>query len=115
MEDQNKEEHIEDAHGNHAHGHGEPDVIVWHQEKLLPTMLMATVLVVMTLFGLSAAGHTKLDMSLGKAAFDKVESEKPAKPGRAIQPALQPNQGQEKHKKKIEPRKIEAEVKGADH
>jgi hypothetical protein len=66
-----------DAQGHHSHGHApdESEAIVWHQEKLLPTMLLATVLVVITIFGLATAGNTKLDVLTGKAAYDKVQAE----------------------------------------
>jgi hypothetical protein len=68
--------HDDHGHGGHGHGHDESEPIVLHQEKLLPTMLLATCLVIVTLFGLYAAGGTKMDIRTGKAAFDKIESEK---------------------------------------
>lgn len=67
-----------DKHDGHGHSHDqEEDAIVLHQEKLLPTILLAAAFVVVTLFGLATAGNTKLDISTGKVAFDKVEQQKP--------------------------------------
>lgn len=69
------------AHGHDSHGHGghgnDSDEIVLHQEKLLPTMLIAGVFAVITLFGLAQAGNTKLDLTLGKAAYEKNKAEMP--------------------------------------
>lgn len=63
--------------GGHG-GHGDAgDEIVLHQEKLLPTMLIAVVFAVITLFGLSQAGHTKIDIAMGEAAYQKILSQKP--------------------------------------
>ncbi len=66
--------------GNHGHGHGhseDDDNIVLHQEKLLPTILMAIVFVVITMFGLAQAGNTKLDVNMGKSAYEQVKQSMP--------------------------------------
>lgn len=100
MDNEHKEEN---GHGSHAdHEHGEEDVIVLHQEKLFPTILMAAALVILTLFGLAQAGNTKLDISTGQTAFDKVENEKP-KNHDIVRPtgqnmSTEPKQGKDEHK-----------------
>ena len=58
----------------HGHDEGEDDIIVLHQERLLPTMLMAAVISVVTLFGLAQAGSAKFEVTLGKAAYEKVRT-----------------------------------------
>jgi hypothetical protein len=63
--------------GHGGHGHDDGDEIVLHQERLLPTMLLAGAFAIVVLFGLSAAGGAKLDVTTGKAAYEKVRAEMP--------------------------------------
>lgn len=63
----------------HGHGgHDEGDEIVLHQERLLPTMLLAAAFAIIVLFGLASAGGAKLEVKTGQAAYDKVKAEMPA-------------------------------------
>ena len=60
-----------------GHGHDEGDEIVLHQETLWPTMLLAAVFAIITLFGLSQAGHSKIDVVIGKPAYEKIQNNMP--------------------------------------
>lgn len=69
--------HGHDSHG-HGHGHGEEgEEIVWHQEKLLPTMLLAILFAGLALFGLSQAGNTKFSVKMGPEAYNETRSQMP--------------------------------------
>lgn len=69
--------HGHDSHGHgHAHG-GEGEEIVWHQEKLLPTMLIAVLFAGLALFGLAQAGNTKFSLKMGPAAYNETRSQMP--------------------------------------
>ncbi|MFN8578487.1 MAG: hypothetical protein U0354_16785 [Candidatus Sericytochromatia bacterium] len=63
--------------GHGGHDHDEGDEIVLHQERLLPTMLLATGFALIVLFGLASAGGTRFDATVGKAAYEKVVAEMP--------------------------------------
>lgn len=69
--------HGHDSHG-HGHGHGgEGEEIVWHQEKLLPTMLIAVLFAGLALFGLAQAGNTKFSLKMGPDAYNETRSQMP--------------------------------------
>lgn len=63
--------------GGHGHDEVEGDIIVLHQERLLPTMIIAALFAIVALFGLSQAGATKFEAIMGKAAYDKVRADIP--------------------------------------
>ncbi len=60
-----------------GHGHDEGEAIVLHQERLLPTMILALAFALVALFGLSVAGAGKFEVVTGKAAYDKVMVDMP--------------------------------------
>lgn len=69
--------HGHDSHG-HGHGHGdEGEEIVWHQERLLPTMLLGVLFAAMALLGLAQAGNTKLSVKMGTEAYNEIKSQMP--------------------------------------
>lgn len=65
--------------GGHGHGgHGaDGDEIVLHQENLKGVFLVAFIFALITVFGLSQAGGTKLSILMGKDAYDKVQAQMP--------------------------------------
>lgn len=64
------------GHGHGGHG-SEGDEIVLHQENLKGVFLLAFVFALITVFGLSTAGGTKMSLLMGKDAYDKVQAQMP--------------------------------------